>query len=259
MKLKNLLSPLICVVLLIGCNDNSSNDQSCADCVWDESSQKLVLTSQGGITGQTSKTEYNRADIPSGILSTLEELKRVSSDVYYDHWCVSDGIKTIFTVVDSDGKEVFYRSNRLECENPSETLNYIDHYEMQNIIQLFHEATLAPVWSDASERFEILVRKSDSDNFVSIVDFTSDTLPDDLRRRLPSLSYVTDERMACPGEFGEYVLRVTDSNGLFREYTDEISANCNSELDETVYVSNSDIVDILIMVDQFDLGTRLSE
>ncbi len=105
----------------------------------------------------------------------------------------------------------------------------------------------------------MLMKTPDSTHFVSIADFTSDTLPDNLKRRLPSLSAVKVAGIATcpdkPGTFNEYVLRVTDSSGISRDYFDEISARCNPELDENVYVSSSDIHDLDLMIDP----SRLSE
>ncbi|PID44689.1 MAG: hypothetical protein CSB48_01255, partial [Proteobacteria bacterium] len=206
-------------------------------------------------------TEYDRADIPSEILSALEKLKRVPFEEYYhDRWCSAGGGGTVFTVVDLDGKEIVYRGNRKnDCENRDETENYIDDYEMQNIIRLFQGTILTPIWNDASERFEMLMKTPDSTHFVSIADFTSDTLRDNLRRRLPSLSAVKIAGIAtCPDKpdtFNKYVLRVTDSSGISRDYFDEISARCNSELDQNVYVSSSDIHDLDLMINPSSVTT----
>lgn len=249
MDSKFLTFPVLFVILLLsGCQGDSESHQSCANCVWGESSESLAVTSYGGVTGSVSKTEFAHTSITAEIESRLEKLKTVPSDLYYNHGCIFDDFKSTLTVVDRSGREVSYYGNKSGCGPLDEKLNYVDYYEMENILRLLGGASLQSVWSDNSERFEILKGESSND-LESVVDFTRDTLPEALQRRLPSLSLTIDDKTTCLTGYSGYVVRVTDNTGLTREYTDQGMASCNADLDKIEYIPYFDIVDLMGMAD----------
>lgn len=240
---------LFFTLLLSGCRGDSGSEQSCADCVWKDTSQALIIESYGGVVGVSYEKEYARADIPANIMSRLQHLKKVSSDEYYAHYCPYGDALNILTIVESDGKKVSYFGNRSGCGSLNDSHQYVDYYEMSNILQLFGGLTLlsTPVWDESSERFEIM-EESDRDTFVTIVDFTRDTLPNDLRRRLSSLNHVIGDRQICLADHVKYLIRVTDSRGVSHSHWGEVAASCYSISEQIEYVQDYDIVDIINMV-----------
>lgn len=254
MKLNYFITSICYAFLLVGCNDDSINtDQNCPDCIWSESSQKLVVSRQGGISGElASQTVYTRAQIPASVLPQLTTLKDAPMGSYYHHQCVADGFIDTLAVLDSNGDSTVYHDNKSGCKPPVGGVHYVDYYAMQNILQLLSGAVLKPAWHENSERFEVLYRRSGQDVFITLIDFTRDILPDGLSRRLVSLSSVQDTRVACPSEYTEILVRVTDNSGIVREYRDEVGTSCQTEQHEAEFIQSTDIVDMLVMVGKFD-------
>ncbi|ARU56499.1 hypothetical protein OLMES_2438 [Oleiphilus messinensis] len=91
---------VLATMMISACDDNNdSSPPDCIDCIWLQSSQRVVITQEGGIGALPREViaDYSRDSLPAEALRLLESLERTAApfdqtqtDVFIYHLVITD-------------------------------------------------------------------------------------------------------------------------------------------------------------------------
>lgn len=274
---------LISIISLTGCNlDGSNSSSTCADCIWNESSQTLVRGVRGGFAGISdpvsvyfpesgeyvspsgvsrypTDTGYTEAGMSDEALEYLKTVK-VIQETLMSNTCSFDSFYSVIKITDNIGEETSYFSNQLNCNNYIEGRSYISHNDMETLLDLFPNTEvitfkspdlsvvtpITNIWQSSSQRVEIDTWNNSVGLFEAVVDLTVDTMSEKFSssiRQVESLDLI----ITCTddSEFVEQVphYQVTITDEIgIRKVYSNTIPNCGEEVD---FINTKD-VDVLI-------------
>ena len=130
--LKTVSAIMLTAFFAAGCGGNDdSSCEGCGEYIWLETSQRIVITRNGGLDPQNEIHDYVRDSLPVDAKPKLEQIRVNNSKLE----CWNDGFTYDIVVTDENGMNHDYFSNNKACNNIEEK-SFIETEKIEELISL---------------------------------------------------------------------------------------------------------------------------